>query len=128
LYAGLRNTNWARSMSLMFFGRRLIFIILLIFFELSPTKITIYIMLGFQLAYLGIVITVKPYEYLSDNVVDITNEVFFTGFVGWFLHFNSRSSWSSKSENAFIGLMMLNSLVIVQTILATFIVKCVKMV
>ena len=101
LYAGLRNTTWARVYLTFQLMRRILFVVLLITLaQVSSSAIT-WTISSLQIIYLIMLLILRPFEGLNDNIIEIINEVFFSYFLCWLLHFNSEDIWSSTTTDIY---------------------------
>ena len=112
LYAGLRNTTWARVYLTFQLMRRILFVVLLITLaQVSSSAIT-WTISSLQIIYLIMLLILRPFEGLKDNIVEIINEVFFSYFFCWLLHFNSEDAWSSTTTDIYLALLWSNNFIV----------------
>ena len=102
LYAGLKNTVWARFYLALQLLRRIIFVSLLITLAPISSIAIVWAISCLQIVYLIVLIILRPFEELKDNLIEIINEVFFNYFACWLTHFNSESVWSSTTTDIYI--------------------------
>ena len=102
LYAGLKITVWTRFYLELQLLRRIIFVSLLITLAPISSIAIAWAISCLQIVYLIVLIILRPFEELKDNLIEIINEVFFSYFSCWLIHFNSESVWSSTTTDIYI--------------------------
>lgn len=112
IYEGVKQHNKSRFYSLGLLSRRLIFVTLLIFNKNLSVVVIISIMVGVDIAYILFLVLTRPFEQKSNNLIEILNEVYFFVLLSLLLHFNLLSRWSKVVQNAYIYLILTNSLIV----------------
>ena len=83
------------------FIRRAIFVILLMTLTSIQSWILISILSFIQLWYLVFIIILRPFEYIKDNIIEISNEIFFCILLSILIFFNSEENWSPKKTEVY---------------------------
>lgn len=117
LYAGVKPSKLARIYIVLALARRLVFIIILMMLHKLETLTTVIILISLQIMYMGAIIALRPFKETTNNLVEIVNEVFFTGFLGSQFHLNSSDRWSDKTTDVFIYFLMSNNFVVMLILL-----------
>jgi hypothetical protein len=60
----------------------------------------------YQLAHLYFIVTVRPFQKIKDNIVEIFNETIFTIFLLGLSYFNKEEKWSDVFVDMYSNLMM----------------------
>ena len=82
--------------------RRLIFVLLFIILTPKSPILTIQILSFIQLAYFIILLIIRPYTEIKDNLVEIINEVFLWVYIFWLWGYNSETKWDNTSSSIYI--------------------------
>lgn len=86
-FADIRNWSVARLYTALLLSRRLIFVSLIIFLPDAPREVIYstllgnpkrFIILAIQAGYIVSLIILRPFENLTNNLIDIVNEFFLT--------------------------------------------------
>ena len=120
LFGGLKDNSKPRLYSTILLTRRAFLVIFLVMGS-SLTSITIIVpMMVVQFIYLSLIILIRPYKSAKDNILEITNEVFYFILISLLVHFNSESRWNKQSETAYLCLIIVNSLAVISIMLSKF--------
>jgi hypothetical protein len=111
-YADIRESKWARCYTSVLLTRRLLIILMVLLMTFINRNIIFSLILGIQLIYFSLLVTVRPFGELENNVIEITNETFLTTFIWLMLNWNKSSRWTSTITTTFISLITANSLII----------------
>ena len=70
----------------------------------------------------------RPFEDITNNIVEITNEIFFWSMSGSLIYYNKPNRWNSTIEDVFMYTILSNSVVVVcilsVSLLITVAYKC----
>ena len=113
LYSGIRNAKASMLYSTFLLTRRLIFVILLVYGETFSNIILIYPMIILQIAYLVQLLIVRPFKEVKNNIIEITNEWFYLLLILLLSYYNTKERWKSVMENAYLWIILGNSIVII---------------
>ena len=91
--------------------RRIIFITLLITLVFLQPWIVISTLSLLQLWYLIFLIAVRPFESKKNNIIEISNEIFFIFLLSSLTHLNSEKDWSSQITQIYMWIITSNSFV-----------------
>ena len=91
--------------------RRAVFVILLITVGPKSSIIVISLLVGLQLIYLGIMVAIRPYNEVSCNLIEISNELYFLVFLVSLFKYNTAADWEGTPTTAYTWLLSLNPLV-----------------
>ena len=91
--------------------RRLIFVIMLITLESIQSWILICALSILQIWYLAYVIILRPFINKKDNIIEITNEIFFSVLLISLIFFNLEKDWNSTIIEVYIWIITSNTLV-----------------
>ena len=58
------------------------------------------------------IILMRPFKAIENNLVEIINELFLSLIVVILLFLNSETKWTGSKESAFLGILTINSLTI----------------
>ena len=59
------------------------------------------------------IIIMRPFEDITNNIVEITNEIFFWSMSGSLIYYNKPSRWNPTIEDVFMYTILSNSVVVV---------------
>lgn len=94
-----------RCYSFIFLSRIAIFTTLLL---LIDNKFKIYWIFALQILHAFYVLMVRPFKWLQDNIIEVTNDIFYVCLVAFFLYFNNQSKWSATFTALFKSLILMN--------------------
>ena len=112
-FSGIGDKRNARLYPTFFLIRRLIFVAWLIFGKSFINIILISPMIIIQVVYLANLILVRPYRQVRDNIIELTNEWFYLVLISLLSYFNETDRWISIVENAYYGIILGNSMIII---------------
>lgn len=100
LYTGYKQTKWAQSFALIFIIRRVLFAIFIAFFNdrTFAVETIMATIAGIQALYFVILVTVRPYETLKDNILEVVNEFIFGVCAALMVYFRDDSKWNEEVE------------------------------
>jgi hypothetical protein len=111
LFNGIKKDWASRSYHLLFFLRRGLLWVMIISFTYTSKFISISIYTIFQILYCSIIWAILPFSELKDNILELTNEMFYTALWLFLLFYNSKPSWDPASQTLYISLLMLNNVI-----------------
>ena len=76
-YAGFKSDKWSQMYHVVFMGRRLLIIIVILGMRLAPVSIKLLIYILIQILTLTYSIKVKPYEEAFENIVEVINDTMY---------------------------------------------------
>ena len=118
LFDGLSQNLKSRLFIVILLLRRTIFVALLITIKPISSIIVISILSGFQLVYIWILIIIRPYEQVKCNIIEISNELFFTTVLASLIKFNCLTDWGVIPTTAYTWLITSNYLLSLLIILS----------
>lgn len=80
-YADVRTSHWARCYTSLLLTRRLVFVVIVLLVNFISSEFVFSLLLGIQLLYLGVLLMIRPFEEIENNLVELTNEMFFLVFI-----------------------------------------------
>jgi hypothetical protein len=109
LFNGLNNSNTSRLYSSFSLTRKLIFILLVVFFEDVSRSSAFSVILATQTVMWVLIIVFRPFETFSDNLVNIITEGFVTYTIALFFALDSEDKWTDTRTDVFIYSVIVNS-------------------
>ena len=111
-FLGTKN-NWIwRIYHTLFLTKRVLLVVLVILFEVFPMILKVVIFILIQLSSCATIWFLKPFHELKDNIIEITNEVFFLFFSSLMIYFNTKERWHSWQTLFYINLLLFNIMAI----------------
>lgn len=95
----------------MLLVRRILFVTALITLSSFGHIVSVATMASIQAIYFVIFIALRPFQTISNTVIEIINEVFFFAFVSSQLYLNSVERWDDTRSYIYIGAMIANSVI-----------------
>ena len=92
--------------------RKVIFVMLLITLQSIQSWILVIILGILQIWYLIHIIILRPFEEKRNNIIEITNEIFFSILLNSLIFLNSESVWSSTIIDIYMWIIMSNTITI----------------
>ena len=111
LFDGLSPNKKSRMFAWLLQIRRAIFVILLIILGPKSSIIVISFLVGLQLIYLLFLASIRPYEVLIWNIIEMTNELYFLVILAFLLKYNTAADWEGTPTTVYIWLISSNSVV-----------------
>jgi hypothetical protein len=109
LFNGLNDSNTSRLYSSFSLTRKLIFILLVVFFEDVSRTSAFSVILATQTVMWVLIILFRPFETFSDNLVNIITEGFVTYTIVLFFALDSEDKWTNTRTDVFIYSVIVNS-------------------
>ena len=110
LFNGLKNNRKPRLYSTALLLRRWYFCIYLIMGSKLESIYLVIPLIIAQTLYLSYLVIIRPYKQVKDNVLEITNEVYYFVMIILLSHFNSVTKWTEIAEKAYFYLILANSI------------------
>ena len=111
IFRGIKMQKMSKLYVTILLIRRVIFIAFLITLVFLQPWIVISILSLLQLWYLILLIAVRPFESKKNNIIEISNEIFFIFLFSSLIHFNSEKDWNSQITQIYMWIMTSNSFV-----------------
>ena len=127
LFNELKHQSKARLYSTLLLLRRTFLSILLIMGSSINSLSLIIPMVVVQSAYLSFILIVRPWGWVKDNILEITNEVYYLALIALLAHFNSDDRWNEAAETVYFILIVTNSIIIVLIMLGMSALKSLVM-
>ena len=101
LFDGLSPNKKSRMFAWLLQIRRAIFVILLIILGPKSSIIVISFLVGLQLIYLLFLASIRPYEVLIWNIIEMTNELYFLVILAFLLKYNTAADWEGTPTTVY---------------------------
>ena len=72
------------------------------------------------MVYLPIIIALRPFKKVTDNLIEIMNEVFFLVLLSLLMFLNKSDEWDSTTKNVYLNIIVSNSFAILSLMLGNF--------
>jgi hypothetical protein len=109
LFDGLNNNNTSRLYRSFSLTRKLIFVLLVVFFEDVSRTSAFSVILASQTVMWVLIIVFRPFENFSDNLVNIITEGFVIYVIALFFALDSEDKWTGTLTDVFIYSVIVNS-------------------
>ena len=96
--------------SLLLLVRRFTFVAILIVFASKSPIMVIAVLWWLQLIYLIYLIILRPFDETKSNIIEIMNELYFTGLLGCLIRYNTEARWNHFSTTLYISILLSNSI------------------
>lgn len=110
--AGIKNNKYCRLYSFISLIRRTLMVSWLIIFNYLESFILSYGLLGIQIIYFCIIIILRPFDRVENNLIEIINEIILMIMISFLVIFNMESEWTSLPTNSFLYIILANSMII----------------
>ena len=118
LFSGVKSGAIPRLYSTLLLARRAIFVALLIFGKSLNNISLICPMIVIQIVYLSSLIIVGPYKQVKNNIIEVTNELFYFLLITLLSYFNTAERWSGTIEKVYFYIILANSVVIISIMIS----------
>ncbi|CAI2379798.1 unnamed protein product [Moneuplotes crassus] len=129
-FSGVRLNKYARLYSFLRCFRKLFIILWLLICSFLDSWILCVGFLVLQLSYFIIIILLKPFDRVENNIIEMINEVIFTLLIGICIIFDQDQEWTSLPTNLFNYTILSNSIIItlvmIGALIFTICKKCTK--
>ena len=122
--SGIKSSRKARLYSFVLLTRRYLFVTYLILGSSLSSIVLVAVMVIIQVAYFTFIVSIRPYEVVKNNAIEIINEAFFLLFLLILTYFNDKNIWSESSSLAFIYMILLNSMIIISIMICKLFLYC----
>lgn len=112
LFSGLKDHKIYKLNAVIFFGRRLLIATVVFLLADSTFMSKLAMLLGLQITYMAIIMTIQPFEDVKDLIIDMVNEVFYTTLLTMLFFLNDSNDWRKSTMYIYISLILLNFLII----------------
>ena len=109
-FSDLKDKSVPRLYSTIILIRRAIFVIYLIMGNSFNSIGLVVPLVVFQLLYFVNLVIIRPFKAAMDNVLELTNEIFYFVLIVLLVPFNSDSKWNKTAESIYLFLIIANSL------------------
>ena len=92
--------------------RRTIFVVMLVIFAQKFSSVVIIALSVLQPLYSIYIMILRPFTEMKWNIIEILNEVYFTGCLCSLIYYNSESRWTNVSTNVYIWVIASNNIII----------------
>ena len=106
LFKGIKTQKKARFHVGVIILRRTLFIAALVCLKFCSLEILIGSLWLIQIIFLVWIIVVRPYSEVKSNIIEITNEIFFTLCLWTFIFIHTESSWTLSRTNTYIWVLV----------------------
>ncbi|CAI2384176.1 unnamed protein product [Moneuplotes crassus] len=121
LARGLKDSKEARIYTFFLLLRRFVLVIWLISVKDANKYFAIVFLSVFQLFYFSRIVYSRPLAGKCENIVEITNEVFFTVLACLLLHLNTTDVWEGTNTSVYLYILISNNVVIAMIMLSNLI-------
>jgi hypothetical protein len=111
-YTGLKPVKETRIYTVFILLRRLVLVVWLIAMSSFDKYAVISFAILVQVIYLVFMVYSRPFELLENNIVELTNEVFFTFLLTALWHLNTKEKWTRIATDVYMFVLMGNNIVI----------------
>lgn len=117
MYADIKIKRWARIYTPMVMLRRTLYVLAIIVFpEIGRDGLFIWLFV-IQAGYLTLFLVIRPYNKVYMNLLECTNEVYFSALIIIFFVLNNDKKWTDSRSNTVLTLLMSNSIVVLAIML-----------
>ena len=121
MFSGLKHQKSKRFYVILLLLRRIMFVSLLICVTFISPFVLVCLLCVIQIAYFLMIVLLRPFIETKNNIIEITNEVFFSFFLGCLIYFNEESLWKSTITNAYIYMLTANNFAVLGIVLGRLI-------
>ena len=111
-YTGLKPIKATRIYTVFILLRRLVLVVWLIAMSSFDKYAIISFAIIVQVVYLVFMVYSRPFEVVENNIVELTNEVFFTFLLMALWHLNTEENWKGTATDVYMFVLMGNNIVI----------------
>ena len=112
LFSGMKENDKAKAYSVLLLTRRLFLCVILVFLQDLHFMVRVVSFVVIQISYFILIILIRPFVKITNNIVEIVNEAMMTTLILMLLYFNEPSRWNQTIEKAMMDLMMYNSILV----------------
>jgi hypothetical protein len=117
LFAGLKEKPIARLHMFLVLARRFIYVVFLISFSYLKALPILVTLLLVQIVYYVLIVYLRSYKEMRDNLVNIVNESIFVVLLLILCFYHDESDWKKSIEKAFLGILIANSALVIMIII-----------
>ena len=102
----------------------------LIFLQDLYFMVNVIIFVIIQVLFFVMIIAIRPFDQVLNNIVETLNELLLTGLVSILLYYNESTRWNATVEKAFIYSITLNNCIVCSVMIISMIIsivlRCIK--
>ena len=121
-FNGITLKSSAKLYSTIFMLRRMTLVSLLIFGSSLSNIYLVIPMIVCQTVYLILVVSIRPFKEVKNNVIEISNEWFYLILVSMLAYYNETSRWSQSIQSVYLGIIIMNSLTIISVLICKLLI------
>jgi hypothetical protein len=106
LFVGLKKSKFALAYNLLILSRRMYLALWIICLSLIPLDKHLVGATFLQLVHASLIVLIRPFKKVKDNIIEILNEVTFTILMALLIRFNKKAIWSRTSISVYIYVMI----------------------
>ena len=125
-FNGIALKSSAKLYSTLFLLRRMTLVSLLIFGSSLNNIYLVAPMIVCQTVYLILVVAIRPFKEVKNNVIEISNEWFYLILVSILAYYNETSRWSQSIQSVYLGIIIMNSVTIISVLICKWLIFCVQ--
>jgi len=124
----MRKTRKARFYTFGLLFRRIVYVFSLIILQKYSKYYLVSILTIFQLLYFVRLVVMTPYVNMTENLIEVTNEVFFIILSGSLFYLNNDTIWDGLYTEVYIYVLISNNVVVLAIIIGSLtkdlVIKC----
>jgi hypothetical protein len=117
-YAGIKESKWARFYTPILLTRRLLFVVVILLLQFSGKDTTFIFLIVIQAAYIGQLVILRPFRQIENNIVEVSNEAFYVGYLIMIFVLDGESMWSDQMSKIFVFCITANNFAIALVMLS----------
>ncbi|CAI2375785.1 unnamed protein product [Moneuplotes crassus] len=111
LFSGLKTTKAGRTQILLFFIRRALLCSMIALLSDISRPIFLGLYLGVNCIHCTIICIIRPFEKVADNILEITNELFYVSFCLFLQWHYLKDQWSNTDEIVYYWCLLSNNII-----------------
>ena len=112
IFSGVKMEKKSKLYVSILLMRRAIFVVLLISFQFIQSWILVIVIGILQIWYLIYIIIFSPFKEKRNNIIEISNEIFFSILLNSLIFLNSEGDWNSTLTEVYMWIIISNTLTI----------------
>jgi hypothetical protein len=117
-YAGLKESRWTRFYTPILLTRKLLFIVVILLLQFLGRDSTFILLIVIQAGYIFQLVILRPFRQIESNIIEVTNEAFYFGYLILMFALNGESMWSDQMSKIFVFCITANNFVVALVMLS----------
>lgn len=110
-FNGIKNNKWSRSFTMLYFLRRFVYVLIVIWLRDKSISFKVGLITAFQIPYLIGICLMRPFDMAKDNFCEILNEIIITMLFASHFYLQEKPEWSTYITYTYMWSIIVNNII-----------------